>query len=216
VEIRLPRTSEECAAALRLAEHEYQVRSYVKGLEPLVGDAVVLIATENEEIMGTVSVALGTSILPTEEYFGLHATEIFPVEPAQIMEIGRLAVSSTAEGMTKIVILSGLIAAIQMWGDEHGVKIAIASLKPSLRRALTLMDIASTVIADADDLIRERVPSVYAGYFLPDSPRHRPIAVSMVLDEVREPILTNPAIIGSRVQISVKAPSAPLTGVSAA
>jgi hypothetical protein len=78
---------------------------------------------------------------------------------------------------------------VQLWGDRNGVKRALATLKPALRRRLAILGITSELAAGPEMLIPEAIPPEFRGYFFPQSAAQRPVAVFISLDEVRASIL---------------------------
>lgn len=206
MEIRYPRNAAEYQTALRLVEVEYRSRRYVDRLEPLNGpDAHVLVAVENGVIIGTVSIVLASAPPPTSIYFGFDVSLRYPeYTPVQIMEIGRLALCTDEDRQIRKVALCGLFAAMQRWGDVRGVKLAIASLRPDLRRLLSAMGIPSEQVAGPERLVRQMIPPEYWGYFFPSETARRPVAVHIDFDAARQPIFALGPVASGKVTFSLE------------
>jgi hypothetical protein len=181
VEIRFASSAAEQAAALALVRRMYTHKGYVEDLQPLGGDGQTIVASSGDEIIGTAAVSLGRP-LPTETYYGIQ------VEPGAA-EVGRLAVEG--DDLTHELALLGILAGIQFWGDANGVQTMLASLKRALKIRLGSIGIGSTTVGRPELLDSAVVPREYWGYFFPPKAQHRPVAVTISLDEVRPAVLRN-------------------------
>jgi hypothetical protein len=201
VEIRFPEDARERTCALRLWTGAYSARGYLSDLvaRPLAATAEVLVAVHDGEVVGTVSLVRGFSEpLPTQKYYGLASLD---EQAAATMEIGRLAVADgtgPARGMATI----GLLAAAQLWADDNGVRLALATIKPALHRRLAMLGVNCEHVAGPDQLIAEAIPVEYRGYFLSPLPAERPAAVVIRLDQSRAPLLGRLAAANGRIAIS--------------
>jgi hypothetical protein len=187
MEIRFPVDVNERATALLLVSDAYISRGYVKDLQPLgAGSTQVLVAVSDGTVIGTVStVPRSKSALPTEEYYGLTNLD---ERSDTVIEIGRLAVAN-GTGSLRAMAMIGLLAAVQLWSDRNGVKQALATLKPALRRRLAMLGITSELAAGPEMLIPKAIPPEFREYFFPQLAAQRPVAVFISLDEVRASIL---------------------------
>lgn len=197
MEIRFPVDVNERASALLLVSDAYISRGYmdayisrgyVKDLQPLQGgdSTQVLVAVSDGTVIGTVStVPRSKGALPTEKYYGLANLD---ERSDTVIEIGRLAVAN-GTGSLRAMAIIGLLAAVQLWGDRNGVKRALATLKPALRRRLAVLGITSELAAGPEMLIPDAIPPEFRGYFFPQLAAQRPVAVFISLDEVRASIL---------------------------
>jgi N-acyl-L-homoserine lactone synthetase len=112
--------------------------------------------------------------LPTQRLFRLPE---LPLDPQDVGEVGRLAVSPPHRGQTRAVVI-GLIAGIYRALRKRGLSHFIAFMHPSLVRMLNGLQIPVRSLCELEPEPRHRMArAVMKGYF--ERPGVRPVVCSL-------------------------------------
>jgi hypothetical protein len=197
IEIRAPKNIEEYKEACKLVEKVYVNHGYCDFLCEDEFASSILIALDEEKIVGTVGLrSAEDGKLPVEYYFGFDSEKVCPYKRSEVMEICKMA----SIELNNKLILSSLIAAICEYCKRDGhIEIAFASSKPDLINLLeTRLHIPVHTIDS--EVVEENVEGIYGRYFL-DEPR--PLPVSFIVKEADIYLSRLLKVIKNRVSISL-------------